>query len=71
MQQLNHENVVGYLGSEYNGDMFYMMLELADNGELSDRIEPHIGMSQREAFRQLLMTSFPSKKIPLPLAHVI
>ncbi|XP_075251946.1 serine/threonine-protein kinase Chk1-like isoform X2 [Convolutriloba macropyga] len=51
MQQLNHENVVGYLGSEYNGDMFYMMLELADNGELSDRIEPHIGMSKREAFR--------------------
>ena len=52
LEKLNHESIIrlqskGRIGSEG----MYLMLELAENGELADRIEPDIGMPKQEAFR--------------------
>ncbi|XP_033758594.1 serine/threonine-protein kinase Chk1-like [Pecten maximus] len=56
-KMLNHDNVIKFFGFRKNGNMQYLFLEYASGGELFDRIEPDIGMSQGDAnkyFKQLM-----------------
>ncbi|XP_013782750.1 serine/threonine-protein kinase Chk1-like isoform X2 [Limulus polyphemus] len=48
---LNHENIIKFFGHRNEGSRQYIFLEYASGGELFDRIEPDIGMSQSEAQR--------------------
>lgn len=54
---LQDQHVLRYFGKRSQGNIEYIFLEYAAGGELFDRIEPDIGMSQYEAqryFNQLL-----------------
>ncbi|KAK7049784.1 Serine/threonine-protein kinase Chk1 [Halocaridina rubra] len=54
---LKHANIIKFYGSRRENEMQYMFLEYAAGGELFDRIEPDVGMSQHEAqkfFRELI-----------------
>ncbi|VDP05511.1 unnamed protein product [Soboliphyme baturini] len=57
MRMLRHKNVIGFIGHRCEDDFYYVFLEYASGGELFDRIEPDIGMKERDAqffFRQLI-----------------
>ncbi|KAL5281242.1 CHEK1 family protein [Megaselia abdita] len=54
---LQDPHILRYFGKRSQGDIEYLFLEYAAGGELFDRIEPDVGMPQREAqryFNQLL-----------------
>uniref|UniRef100_A0A8C4NA83 non-specific serine/threonine protein kinase n=1 Tax=Eptatretus burgeri TaxID=7764 RepID=A0A8C4NA83_EPTBU len=56
-RMLNHINVVRCYGHRKDGPTQYIFLEYCSGGELFDRIEPDVGMPERDAmrlFRQLL-----------------
>uniref|UniRef100_UPI00358E6BD1 serine/threonine-protein kinase Chk1 isoform X1 n=2 Tax=Myxine glutinosa TaxID=7769 RepID=UPI00358E6BD1 len=56
-RMLNHMNVVRCYGHRKDGPTQYIFLEYCSGGELFDRIEPDVGMPERDAmmfFRQLL-----------------
>nr|XP_020453998.1 serine/threonine-protein kinase Chk1 isoform X2 [Monopterus albus] len=54
---LNHTNVVRFFGHRKEGHTVYLFLEYCTGGELFDRIEPDVGMAERDAhkfFQQLI-----------------
>ncbi|XP_050416175.1 serine/threonine-protein kinase Chk1 [Patella vulgata] len=56
-RMLNHETIIKFYGSRQDENMQYIFLEYASGGELFDRIEPDVGMSQLDAnryFKQLI-----------------
>ncbi|ESO99085.1 hypothetical protein LOTGIDRAFT_173967 [Lottia gigantea] len=56
-RMLNHPSVIKFYGSRLENDAHYIFLEYASGGELFDRIEPDVGMSQLDAnryFKQLI-----------------
>ncbi|XP_064827461.1 serine/threonine-protein kinase Chk1 isoform X2 [Oncorhynchus masou masou] len=48
---LSHSNVVRFFGHRREGPTVYLFLEYCSGGELFDRIEPDLGMPEREAHR--------------------
>uniref|UniRef100_A0A8C7I475 Serine/threonine-protein kinase Chk1 n=1 Tax=Oncorhynchus kisutch TaxID=8019 RepID=A0A8C7I475_ONCKI len=48
---LSHPNVVRFFGHRREGPTVYLFLEYCSGGELFDRIEPDLGMPEREAHR--------------------
>ncbi|GAB6027452.1 hypothetical protein CHUAL_001712 [Chamberlinius hualienensis] len=48
---LNDEHIIKYYGQRQHGNLQYIFLEYAAGGELFDRIEPDVGMSNSEAAR--------------------
>ncbi|XP_071095702.1 serine/threonine-protein kinase Chk1-like [Haliotis cracherodii] len=56
-RMLTHEAIIKFYGFRKDGKIQYLFLEYACGGELFDRIEPDVGMSQADAqryFRQLV-----------------
>ncbi|XP_061608401.1 serine/threonine-protein kinase Chk1 isoform X2 [Phyllopteryx taeniolatus] len=54
---LNHHNIVRFFGHRKEGTTVYLFLEYCTGGELFDRIEPDVGMSEKDAhkfFQQLV-----------------
>ncbi|XP_072230763.1 serine/threonine-protein kinase Chk1 [Leuresthes tenuis] len=54
---LNHPNIVRFFGHRKEGPTVYLFLEYCTGGELFDRIEPDVGMAEKDAhrfFQQLL-----------------
>ncbi|XP_025414673.1 serine/threonine-protein kinase grp-like [Sipha flava] len=47
--RLKHPNIVQYYGQRQTSDYYYIFLEYASGGELFDKIEPGVGMSQSDA----------------------
>ncbi|XP_045074276.1 serine/threonine-protein kinase Chk1 isoform X2 [Coregonus clupeaformis] len=48
---LSHPNIVRFFGHRREGPTVYLFLEYCSGGELFDRIEPDLGMPEREAHR--------------------
>ncbi|XP_034406942.1 serine/threonine-protein kinase Chk1 isoform X2 [Cyclopterus lumpus] len=48
---LNHTNIVRFFGHRKEGTTMYLFLEYCTGGELFDRIEPDLGMVEKEAHR--------------------
>ncbi|XP_077447820.1 serine/threonine-protein kinase Chk1 [Stigmatopora argus] len=56
-KMLNHRNIVRFFGCRNEGTTFYLFLEYCTGGELFDRIEPDVGMAEKDAhkfFQQLI-----------------
>ncbi|XP_057677690.1 serine/threonine-protein kinase Chk1 isoform X2 [Corythoichthys intestinalis] len=54
---LNHHNIVRFFGCRTEGTTVYLFLEYCTGGELFDRIEPDVGMAEKDAhkfFQQLV-----------------
>ncbi|XP_019940880.2 serine/threonine-protein kinase Chk1 [Paralichthys olivaceus] len=54
---LNHPNIVRFFGHRKEGPTVYLFLEYCTGGELFDRIEPDVGMAEKDAhmfFQQLI-----------------
>ncbi|KAG7483869.1 hypothetical protein MATL_G00042980 [Megalops atlanticus] len=54
---LSHPNIVRFFGHRVEGNTQYLFLEYCSGGELFDRIEPDVGMPERDAhkfFQQLI-----------------
>ncbi|XP_024119609.1 serine/threonine-protein kinase Chk1 [Oryzias melastigma] len=51
---LNHSNIVRFFGHRREGTTVYLFLEYCTGGELFDRIEPDVGMPERDAHRFFL-----------------
>uniref|UniRef100_A0A1A8I5M8 Serine/threonine-protein kinase CHK1 n=3 Tax=Nothobranchius TaxID=28779 RepID=A0A1A8I5M8_NOTKU len=58
-KMLNHPNIVKFFGHRKEGATVYLFLEYCTGGELFDRIEPDVGMPERDAHRffQQLMSA--------------
>ncbi|KAL1139489.1 hypothetical protein AAG570_006473 [Ranatra chinensis] len=52
-KMLSDPHIIRYYGWRKHGNLEYIFLEYAPNGELFDRIEPDVGMSQWEAQKYL------------------
>ncbi|XP_015192816.1 serine/threonine-protein kinase Chk1 isoform X2 [Lepisosteus oculatus] len=50
-KMLSHRNIVRFYGHRREGDTHYIFLEYCSGGELFDRIEPDVGMPERDAHR--------------------
>ncbi|TMS14379.1 serine/threonine-protein kinase Chk1 [Larimichthys crocea] len=50
-KMLNHPNIVRFFGLREEGPTMYLFLEYCTGGELFDRIEPDVGMAERDAHR--------------------
>ncbi|RWS23413.1 serine/threonine-protein kinase Chk1-like protein [Leptotrombidium deliense] len=48
---LSHENIIKFCGHVTEGNFEYIFLQYASGGELFDKIEPDVGMSQTKAHR--------------------
>ncbi|XP_058484304.1 serine/threonine-protein kinase Chk1 [Solea solea] len=48
---LNHSNIVRFFGHRKEGPTVYLFLEYCTGGELFDRIEPDVGMAEKDAHR--------------------
>ncbi|KAG7217277.1 hypothetical protein INR49_027821 [Caranx melampygus] len=48
---LNHPNIVRFFGHRKEGPTMYLFLEYCTGGELFDRIEPDVGMAEKDAHR--------------------
>uniref|UniRef100_A0A3Q3BSU0 Serine/threonine-protein kinase CHK1 n=1 Tax=Kryptolebias marmoratus TaxID=37003 RepID=A0A3Q3BSU0_KRYMA len=48
---LNHPNIVRFFGHRKEGPSVYLFLEYCTGGELFDRIEPDVGMPEKDAHR--------------------
>ncbi|KAJ8266614.1 hypothetical protein GJAV_G00132500 [Gymnothorax javanicus] len=56
-KMLSHPNIVRFFGQRREGHTSYLFLEYCSGGELFDRIEPDVGMPERDAqrfFQQLI-----------------
>uniref|UniRef100_A0A3Q1C699 Serine/threonine-protein kinase Chk1 n=1 Tax=Amphiprion ocellaris TaxID=80972 RepID=A0A3Q1C699_AMPOC len=56
-KMLNHPNIVRFFGHRKEGPTVYLFLEYCSGGELFDRIEPDVGMAEKDAhkfFQQLI-----------------
>ncbi|XP_053703367.1 serine/threonine-protein kinase Chk1 [Synchiropus splendidus] len=56
-KMLNHQNIVRFFGQRPEGHTVYLFLEYCSGGELFDRIEPDVGMPEKDAhkfFQQLV-----------------
>uniref|UniRef100_A0A672ZPX5 Serine/threonine-protein kinase CHK1 n=1 Tax=Sphaeramia orbicularis TaxID=375764 RepID=A0A672ZPX5_9TELE len=56
-KSLSHQNIVRFFGHRKEGSTVYLFLEYCSGGELFDRIEPDVGMPQKDAhkfFQQLI-----------------
>ncbi|KAF1378587.1 hypothetical protein PFLUV_G00192090 [Perca fluviatilis] len=56
-KMLNHANIVRFFGHRKEGVTMYLFLEYCTGGELFDRIEPDVGMAEKDAhkfFQQLM-----------------
>ncbi|XP_008276984.1 serine/threonine-protein kinase Chk1 [Stegastes partitus] len=56
-KMLNHSNIVRFFGHRKEGQTVYLFLEYCSGGELFDRIEPDVGMAEKDAhkfFQQLI-----------------
>ncbi|KAK2828629.1 hypothetical protein Q5P01_019663 [Channa striata] len=56
-KMLNHDNIVRFYGHRKEGSTMYLFLEYCTGGELFDRIEPDVGMPEKDAhkfFQQLI-----------------
>ncbi|XP_055004539.1 serine/threonine-protein kinase Chk1 [Boleophthalmus pectinirostris] len=56
-KSLNHQNIVRFYGQRHEGTITYLFLEYCSGGELFDRIEPDVGMPEKDAhhfFKQLI-----------------
>lgn len=56
-KMLNHPNIVRFFGNRKEGPTMYLFLEYCTGGELFDRIEPDVGMAEKDAhkfFEQLI-----------------
>ncbi|XP_053547383.1 serine/threonine-protein kinase Chk1 isoform X2 [Bombina bombina] len=56
-KMLNHANVVKFYGHRKEGNIQYLFLEYCRGGELFDRIEPDVGMPEKDAqkfFQELI-----------------
>ncbi|XP_042286573.1 serine/threonine-protein kinase Chk1 [Thunnus albacares] len=50
-KMLNHHNIVRFFGHRKEGPTVYLFLEYCTGGELFDRIEPDVGMAEKDAHR--------------------
>uniref|UniRef100_W5K9B4 Serine/threonine-protein kinase CHK1 n=1 Tax=Astyanax mexicanus TaxID=7994 RepID=W5K9B4_ASTMX len=50
-KMLSHANIVRFFGHRSEGPIQYIFLEYCSGGELFDRIEPDVGMPEKEAHR--------------------
>ncbi|KAG8008599.1 Serine/threonine-protein kinase Chk1 [Nibea albiflora] len=50
-EMLSHPNIVRFFGHRKEGPTMYLFLEYCTGGELFDRIEPDVGMAERDAHR--------------------
>ncbi|KAM7374338.1 hypothetical protein PAMP_007004 [Pampus punctatissimus] len=50
-KMLNHANIVRFFGHRKEGSTVYLFLEYCTGGELFDRIEPDVGMAEKDAHR--------------------
>ncbi|KAJ0004509.1 hypothetical protein NQD34_010723 [Periophthalmus magnuspinnatus] len=50
-KSLNHQNIVRFYGQRHEGPITYLFLEYCSGGELFDRIEPDVGMPEKDAHR--------------------
>ncbi|KAM6907778.1 serine/threonine-protein kinase Chk1 [Xenentodon cancila] len=50
-KMLNHPNIVRFFGHRKEGPTVYLFLEYCTGGELFDRIEPDVGMPEKDAHR--------------------
>ncbi|XP_076024711.1 serine/threonine-protein kinase Chk1 [Genypterus blacodes] len=50
-KMLNHCNIVRFFGHRKEGVTMYLFLEYCTGGELFDRIEPDVGMAEKDAHR--------------------
>ncbi|XP_051534074.1 serine/threonine-protein kinase Chk1 [Myxocyprinus asiaticus] len=50
-KMLSHPNIVRFFGHRSEGETQYIFLEYCSGGELFDRIEPDVGMPEKEAHR--------------------
>ncbi|KAM6985016.1 serine/threonine-protein kinase Chk1 [Aplochiton taeniatus] len=50
-KSLSHANIVRLFGHRKEGPTHYLFLEYCSGGELFDRIEPDVGMAERDAHR--------------------
>uniref|UniRef100_A0A3Q3MT04 Serine/threonine-protein kinase Chk1 n=1 Tax=Mastacembelus armatus TaxID=205130 RepID=A0A3Q3MT04_9TELE len=50
-KMLNHTNIVRFFGHRKEGQTVYLFLEYCTGGELFDRIEPDVGMAEKDAHR--------------------
>ncbi|XP_019728939.1 serine/threonine-protein kinase Chk1 [Hippocampus comes] len=50
-KMLNHRNIVRLFGHRKEGTTVYLFLEYCTGGELFDRIEPDVGMPEKDAHR--------------------
>ncbi|KAI3373639.1 hypothetical protein L3Q82_022240, partial [Scortum barcoo] len=50
-KMLNHANIVRFFGHRKEGLTMYLFLEYCTGGELFDRIEPDVGMVEKDAHR--------------------
>ncbi|KAK1788301.1 hypothetical protein P4O66_016744 [Electrophorus voltai] len=50
-KMLSHPNIVRFFGHRSEGPIQYIFLEYCSGGELFDRIEPDVGMPEKEAHR--------------------
>ncbi|XP_040907615.1 serine/threonine-protein kinase Chk1 [Toxotes jaculatrix] len=50
-KMLNHPNIVRFFGQRKEGPTVYLFLEYCTGGELFDRIEPDVGMPEKDAHR--------------------
>ncbi|XP_068187710.1 serine/threonine-protein kinase Chk1 isoform X1 [Antennarius striatus] len=50
-KSLNHTNIVRFFGHRKEGPTVYLFLEYCTGGELFDRIEPDVGMAEKDAHR--------------------
>ncbi|CAN9501320.1 unnamed protein product [Ophioblennius macclurei] len=53
-KMLSHPNIVRFFGHRKEGPTVYLFLEYCSGGELFDRIEPDVGMSESDAHRFFL-----------------
>ncbi|XP_029304095.1 serine/threonine-protein kinase Chk1 [Cottoperca gobio] len=53
-KMLNHANIVRFFGHRKEGTTMYLFLEYCTGGELFDRIEPDVGMAEKDAHRFFL-----------------
>ncbi|XP_028839915.1 serine/threonine-protein kinase Chk1 [Denticeps clupeoides] len=50
-KMLSHANIVRFFGHRSEGHIHYIFLEYCSGGELFDRIEPDVGMPEKDAHR--------------------
>ncbi|KAK3523931.1 hypothetical protein QTP70_016737 [Hemibagrus guttatus] len=50
-KMLSHPNIVRFYGHRSEGSIHYIFLEYCSGGELFDRIEPDVGMPEKDAHR--------------------